>query len=244
MERLSARDLQTVLDVARELGAVRDLDGLHRCVLPQLRRLVAYDTAALNEIEPRAGEAVVTAVDPADALFDGAEEVFGTYAHQNPLISAAQRTGNLGVRKFSDFISTRQLHRLDIYDLVYRPIEVEHQIAFTLPAPSAQVVGIAFNRRRHDFSERDRAALQAVRHFVIQAFVDAAARIRTRAAVVALEQATDSMSHGVIVINRSSSRPISPLAGSASSTGMTEASACPNHSRRGAPHSAHAPVLD
>jgi DNA-binding CsgD family transcriptional regulator len=202
MEPLSATDLHTVLDVARELGEVRDLEGLHAGVLPQLRRLVPYDTASFNEIAPSAGEAVVTVVEPTDAIFDGAEEIFGAYAHQNPLIAAAQRPGDTAVRKFSDFISRRQLHRLDLYELVYATIEVEHQIAFTLPAPSAHVIGLALNRKRGDFSERDRNVLQAIRPFVVQAYIDAAARARARAAVAALEWATDSTAHAVIVLGR------------------------------------------
>ena len=202
MEPLSATDLHTVLDVARELGEVRDLDGLHAGVLPQLRRLVPYDTASFNEIAPSAGEAVVTVVEPTDAIFDGAEEIFGAYAHQNPLIAAAQRPGDTAVRKFSDFISRRQLHRLDLYELVYATIEVEHQIAFTLPAPSAHVIGLALNRKRGDFSERDRNVLEAIRPFVVQAYIDAAARARARAAVAALEWATDSTAHAVIVLGR------------------------------------------
>jgi DNA-binding CsgD family transcriptional regulator len=202
MESLSATDLHTVLDVARELGAMSDVDGLHAGVLPQLRRLVPYDTASFNEIAPSAGEAIVTVVEPTNALYDGAEEIFGAYAHQNPLVAAAQRPGAATVNKFSDFISRRQLHRLDIYDLIYSQIEVEHQIAFTLPAPSAHVIGFALNRKRDDFSERDRDMLQAIRPFVIQAYTEAVARARTRATIAALESATGATEQAVVVVGR------------------------------------------
>jgi hypothetical protein len=176
MEQLSATDLHSVLDVARELAAVRDVEALHASVLPQLRRLVAYDSASFNELAPDTGEAVVAVVDPVDSMFEGGEEIFGAYAHQNPLIAAARCPGDSDVLKFSDFISRRRLHSLDIYDLVYASIEVEHQIAFTLPAPSAQVIGFALNRSRTDFSERDRQMLRAVRPFVVLAYEHAAAR--------------------------------------------------------------------
>jgi DNA-binding CsgD family transcriptional regulator len=202
MERLSATDLAAVLEIARELGAIQEVDGLRASVLPRLRRLVRYDTASFNEIATHSREAVVAAVEPTDALFEGAEEICGAYAHQNPLIQAAQRPGEVGVRKFSDFISLRQLHRLEIYDLVYAPIEVEHQIAFTLPAPSTCVIGFALNRRRDDFSERDRHVLEAVRPFVTQAYQNAAAIARTRAAVLALHSRSDSDA-GVVVLGPS-----------------------------------------
>jgi len=64
------------------------------------------------------------------------------------------------------------------------------------------VIGFALNRKRHDFSERDRNILQAIRPFVIQAFLDAAARARTRAAVAALEWVSDSTAQAVIVLSR------------------------------------------
>src|ERR1017187_3670308 len=114
MEQLSATDLHSVLDVARELAAVRDVEALHASVLPQLRRLVAYDSASFNELAPDTGEAVVAVVDPVDSMFEGGEEIFGAYAHQNPLIAAARCPGDSDVLKFSDFISRRRLHSLDI----------------------------------------------------------------------------------------------------------------------------------
>lgn len=200
MGRLSATDLHSVLDVAREFGAVRDLDMLHSSLLPQMRRLVAYDSASFNHVAPDAREAIVTIVDPVDSMWAGAEEVFGAYAHQNPLIAAAQVPGNYEVLKFSDLISRRQLHRLDIYDLVYARIGVEHQIAFTIPAPSANVIGCALNRRRPDFSERDREVLRAVRPFFVQAYERLALRARAQATIAALELAADSNADGVILL--------------------------------------------
>jgi DNA-binding CsgD family transcriptional regulator len=184
MERLSATDLNSVLDVARNLGAMAEAGELRAGVLGQLRRLVSCDTLSYNELAPAAGQATVAAVDPEEILWNGAEELFGAYAHQNPLIAAAAaRPGDVGVRKFSDLISTRHLHSLDIYNLIYRQIDVEHQIAFTLPAPSSLVVGFALNRngRQPDFSERDRSVLEAVRPFVVQAYETIAVRARLAA---------------------------------------------------------------
>lgn len=200
MGRLSATDLHSVLDVAQEFGAVRDLDALHASLLPQIRRLVAYDSASFNHVAPDAREAIVTVVDPVDSMWDGAEEMFGAYAHQNPLIAAAQVPGNDKVLKFSDLISQRHLHGLDIYDLIYSEIGVEHQIAFTLPAPSARVIGCALNRRRRDFSERDREVLEAVRPFFVQAYEQLAARVRAQATIAGLELATESTADGVILL--------------------------------------------
>jgi DNA-binding NarL/FixJ family response regulator len=199
MERLGAKDLRTVLEVARELGEVEDLDRFRASVLGQIQRLVACDTAGFNEIAPDGAEAVIAAVDPADCIFAGAEEILGAYAHQNPLIANYRGYAATGVLKFSDFITRRQLHGLEICDR----IEAEHQIAFTLPAPSAHVIGFSLNRKRSDFSERDREVLQAARPFVAQAYGNAVDRALTRATLAALERAADSTAQAVIVLQDS-----------------------------------------
>ncbi len=202
MERLGARDLAAVLTVAGELGAADDVAAFRAGVLMALRRLVPCDIASYNEVSPLAHEAVVAAVDPSDSVFDGADEIFAAHAHQNPLVVDAQGARGARVRKFSDFLTRRDLHRLDLYDLVYAPLQVEHQIALTLPSPSAaRVIGLALNRRRRDFSERDRSVLQVVQPFVVQAYDGAVARTLARAALAVLENGLDGPAPAVLVLD-------------------------------------------
>ena len=201
MERLGARDLAAVLTVAGELGTVDDVAGFRVGVLTHLRRLVRCDIASYNEVSPLTHEALVAAVDPPDAVFDGADEIFAAHAHQNPLVVDAQRARTARVTKFSDFLTPRELHRLDLYDLVYAPLEVEHQIALTLPSSSARVIGLALNRRRPDFSERDRAVLQVVQPFVVQAYDHAVARTLARAALAALQSGRSGAAKAVLVLD-------------------------------------------
>jgi DNA-binding CsgD family transcriptional regulator len=200
VERLGAKDLRAVLEVARELGAIEDADDFRAQLLPQLRRLVGFDHASLNVISPGGGVVIAAAV-PTDSRWEGDEELFAGYAHQNPLIGATRRDGSRA-HKFSDFISGRELHRLEIYDLIYRPLEVEHQMAFVLPAPSDTIVGVAINRGRLDFSERDRTVLEAARPFVARAYSHVIARARTLAALAALEQASEAAGRAVVLLDR------------------------------------------
>ncbi len=88
---------------------------------------------------------------------------------------------------------------LELYDLVYARIDVEHQIAFVLPAPDGRVIGSALNRKRRDFSERDREMLQTVRPFVVPAYDHAAERVRLLANVAALERTADDSAQAVIL---------------------------------------------
>jgi DNA-binding CsgD family transcriptional regulator len=165
-DRLSATDLRAILEVAHVLGEMDGAKEFETSVLPLLGRLVPSDIASFNVIVTAARTALRPAVDPPDAYFPHSHEILGAYAHQNPLIRAARPEA----LRLSDFLTRRQLHRLDLYNLLYGPTSVEYQMAFTLPAPAGQVIGFAFNRGRRDFSERDRIVLDAVRPFVARAY--------------------------------------------------------------------------
>lgn len=201
MDRLGETDLKDLLLVAGELGAVDDVGAFRAAVLGQLRRLVPCDSASYNEVSPHSPQAVVAAVDPHETIFDGATELFATFIHQNPLVGAAVRSGTDEVRKFSDFITARQLHRLDLYDHVYSRLEVEHQIALTLVSRSHQLIGLALNRRSQDFSERDRSVLEAVQPFVVHAYDNALLRTVARQSVAALEAGHGGSAQAILVLD-------------------------------------------
>jgi DNA-binding CsgD family transcriptional regulator len=200
MDRLGARDLRTVLEVAGELGAVRDPGEFNANLLAQLHRLVPFDLASCNEISLSTGQAVVTASTPVIDIPSGDEEILGTYAQQNPLIAAADPRL---VLKFSDFLSPRQLHRLDLYDLIYQRLRVEHQIAFLLASPMPRVVGVALSRVRRDFSERDRSVLEAIRPLATRAYRDVIQRAITGSLLAALDTTGADAASAVIVLDRS-----------------------------------------
>jgi DNA-binding CsgD family transcriptional regulator len=166
MDRLRSKDLRAIIEVAQALGDIKDAAEFNASVLPLLGRLVPSDISALNVIVPGSATALRPACDPPDAYFPQAMEILGAYAQQNPLIRA-RRPDAL---KWSDFVTRRELHRLEIYDLLYGPTAVEYQMAFTLPSPADTVIGFVLNRLRPDFTERDRNVLDAVRPFVANAY--------------------------------------------------------------------------
>lgn len=164
---LRNRDLRAVITCAQALEDIVDSAQFYAAVLPLLRGLVAADVASFNVIDVGARRSERPIVDPPDAYWEAPADVLGRYAHQNPLVSA----GRLDAIKFSDYITRRELHRLEIYDLIYAPMSVEHQMAFTVPAPRPKVVvGLALSRLRPDFSERDRSVLNSIRPFVQHAY--------------------------------------------------------------------------
>jgi DNA-binding CsgD family transcriptional regulator/GAF domain-containing protein len=184
---LRSADLRGALELADELSRVGDSDALSEVLLGRVRALIPCDLISYNEIDIEAQRAWAV-VDPADSWIPGSGEVLAAYAHHNPLIVAASEARGMAAMKISDFISRRQLHGRDIYDQLYKLIDVEYQLAIALPAREHLVIGVALSRRVRDFSERDRELLDLIRPSIVTAHANALARTHLRAALSASDR--------------------------------------------------------
>jgi DNA-binding CsgD family transcriptional regulator len=171
MDRLSNVQLRRALRATQELAELTDLAEYPARTAFVLRRLIPCDIASYNAVDT-VSQRVSVAVDPAESIFDGGEEAFAQFAHQNPLIAHYARTGDGAALRVSDFISRSQLHHTDLYDHVYRPIGVEYQLATTVPSPrrtlgrDSEVIGLTVSRTRRDFTDAEQQLLQCLRpHF-------------------------------------------------------------------------------
>jgi hypothetical protein len=91
---------------------------------------------------------------PAQGKWGGGEQVFERHVHEHPLVRHCQQTRDSQAVKISDFLTQGQFHRLGLYNEFFRRLEVEHQMAVTLPSRSPLVIGIAVNRSGKDFWKR------------------------------------------------------------------------------------------
>jgi DNA-binding CsgD family transcriptional regulator len=161
IERLSASRLRRVLRVTARAAEFRDLSEFRSGSIALARELVPCESASYNELRP--GAPAIVIADPAAWLTLESVEVFGRLAGENPLIRHYLHTGDGQPMRFSDCISQRRLHGLALYDELYRERGVEHQIAFVLPSPPGEIVGIALNRQRPDFTGEEAAMLDLIR---------------------------------------------------------------------------------
>jgi DNA-binding CsgD family transcriptional regulator len=168
MEHLNNAALRRAFDVARGLSELQELADFPAWSASALRRLIPCDIASYNAVDPATQRATVAA-DPEDSLFAASLDAFAAYIHQNPLVSHYAATGDGRALRMSDFITTRELHRTELYDYVYRHLDFEHQLAVTLPAPRkgmdrpGEVIGLTVSRGRRDFSESERVLLDGLR---------------------------------------------------------------------------------
>jgi DNA-binding CsgD family transcriptional regulator len=168
--RLSETDYLSILDVVRDLSEVASPDQFGPAAIRAVSALVESDVTSLNEIDPGAGRLMYLA-EPASFMFPtGSDIVFAELAHQHPLIRHHTKSGDGSAIKISDFLLGPAWHGTEIYRRFFAWVGVEHQMSITLPAPTPTVLGIALNRVRIDFDERDRSALNLVRPHLAQAW--------------------------------------------------------------------------
>jgi DNA-binding NarL/FixJ family response regulator len=175
---------------AGQLWEMGDLAEFRAGVLSVMRELIPAEIASYNEISREPPAALVVG-DPHDALGEVTPErqrQFAELIWQNPLAAHFTRTGDASAQRMSDFISRRELHRLELYDLFYRPIGTEHQLAFTVPA-EGRLIGITLSRCAQDFDDTDRELLDRVRELVVPIYCNLLDRARLKAVLAALDDA-------------------------------------------------------
>ncbi|HEY1690459.1 MAG TPA: LuxR C-terminal-related transcriptional regulator [Solirubrobacteraceae bacterium] len=159
-----------VLTLVGNVVDILVLEDFRFGLLSALHETVPSDIVSFNEVSPDPSLTFALADPP---LGESSHEAFGRFAHENPILTFYQRTGSGRATRFSDVSTVEELHATDLYKEVYRPLGVEHQIAFTLPSPADFVLGIALSRREHDFSDFERDLLNLARPFLIQAYQNA-----------------------------------------------------------------------
>ena len=198
--KLSSNELHQVLRVAfdaaeadgRETFASACIDGLHE--------LVPSDIVSYNEFDPSRGHEFVRAR-PDDWMTPACLARFRANAHEHPLLNHYRETGDGRALKISDFLDREAFHASALYREFFGPIGVEHQIALTLPAEPALVIGVAMNRGSSDFHERERTRLNVLRPYLARAHRRVLERAESAARLRALERGADELEEGIALVD-------------------------------------------
>jgi DNA-binding CsgD family transcriptional regulator/GAF domain-containing protein len=191
-------DTELLLELVGEAYGFEDLGQFRSGVLEILNRMVPSGWASYNEVSPEPGETFVMAI---PEIPEHLVSTFSKLAHENPLLIRIRRTGDGRPYRFSDVIDQQAFHGLALYQEVYRPLGVEHQIAFTLPARSPLVLGIALSRGHEDFSDREVQLLALARPHLMQAYRNAELSSARAAMLTALEAGLDTLGRHVVVLD-------------------------------------------
>src|SRR6266851_9462655 len=202
MESLREHDVSALLDFLRTLYALRDLRTFCSHVISAVPKLVGSDITTYNEVNCESQQNA-TVSDPPHALdFPDSHRIFNQHIPEHPLIGHYARRGDPRVLKMSDFLTRRKFHSVGLYTDFYRRVGVEHQMALMLPATPPLVIGIALNRGRPDFTERERLLLNLIRPHLVQAYENATAVTTMAEESAAGMNAMDHLGRAAIVLTR------------------------------------------
>lgn len=198
MVRGTGERFRSLLDLVGEVHATRSLDEFREALIPALRRVAPADFVSYNEVLG-GDRPLATIVDP--EMSPAEVRTWSRYARENPLLVQHLRTRDGRAYRFSDVITRSELHKLGLYRQFYRPLGIEHQIAFTLPAPPELVIAVALSRGRPDFSSEEQAMLNLARPHLIQAYRNAQLHEHTAELLEAMRQGTAATGTALIVVS-------------------------------------------
>jgi DNA-binding CsgD family transcriptional regulator len=189
-------DTELLLEVVGEAYGFESLDDFRLNVLELLTRLAPCDYAGYNEISPDTFYAVTVPV-----MGPELEAAFAAHAYEHPLVDQYNRTRDGRPYRISDLVDRDTFHQLDVYKEFFRLIRCEYQVAFTLPSVPPLIIGLALNRERHDFSDREVGLLALVRPHIMRAYRNAELHGARAAVLAALEAGLDAIGRHAVVID-------------------------------------------
>ncbi len=194
---LTRTDLEATLRFLGEASDAPDQVSFRRGMLSGLHGLIDCDVIGYNEVDLERGTILVLH-DPIGSLPDEVGAQLLLVASEHPVLTR-NRAGDLRPYAISDFLSTRQFHRMALYQDFFRHLEAQDQIAFGLPGEAA--IGIAMNRPTRGFSARDRELLELLRPHLTRAWERVRERERAAALIAGLELGLEQEASAVILLD-------------------------------------------
>lgn len=182
---LAATDAEALEGLFAVLVVASSVAAFRAFALAGLRKLIPCDLASHYEVDVVTGKpnAIVFG---AEALFEGAEEAWASTLGDDPFMRYYEETRDGRAVKLSDFIADRELADHPKHAAVYGPLGMNRKISIVVEEEAPPGVSaatrprISLYRRGEDFSERDRALLDAARPRLARIREEADLRSRTR----------------------------------------------------------------
>jgi DNA-binding CsgD family transcriptional regulator len=184
-----------------ELYSAQTLETFPKHIIALISRLIPGEIYGYNETNLAHRRFEVLANPAFDARVGplGTENLARLLRH-HPMI-LHNRNSDQGALKMSDLLSQRQFHRLELYDVVYRPARVEYLMTGGFEASSdGDIVTVAFGRDGIDFSEDERELLNLLRPHLRQAYANAEAMTSFQSQLERREQSLEEEVNTAVVV--------------------------------------------
>lgn len=189
--RLSGSDYRGILEFVHAAGEVDGTEPFPEQLLARLRELVPCDTVSYGDFDcdfDREGHVWRTGVrysgEPRAPVTPAIVEAHARLAYQYPYRPWSPEARH--PLRWSDLLSRREWHALDLYWEVCRPLDGEYELELWLATTDGVAGGFGFDSFKRDFSERDKLVLDTLRPHLVQLWRNAAARRRESRSLAAL----------------------------------------------------------
>jgi len=199
MAELGTRELRALLDCVREIRSGADVEGLPERVMVAVQRVVPSDSKFWTDIDTKAGR-VSRLVSPAEIRLKDEDRLVAKYLHQHPVYMYAKRTGDDSAHTIADFVSPTTWRRGPLYNEMYRPRRIEAQISFTFSTRPGHTIGVILNRKRPQFREHERTALNLLRPHLVETYRDLEASARARQALAQTQCIIEDVDFGIVAL--------------------------------------------
>lgn len=204
MERLSLRELRTLLDVVRDIYAIRSPAAWAQRLLHTLPRLIAVDHLVYLDSEgaadPRAVIPHIIVSDP-PGLAARVQEQFAVVEQEHPLGARAGVRWRGEAARISDYWDRPVFRRGRLYNEVFHPLGVEYQMACFAGLPR-RVQRLALDRTYRDFTEREVLLLDLLTPHLAEARENAECLGELAAALDGATEALVGLERGVVLLTR------------------------------------------
>jgi DNA-binding CsgD family transcriptional regulator len=161
MEELRSRDLRHVLEFVETAWAVAGEHAFTDETLAALVELVPSDLVDYCDLD-RVRRCALDYVEVGDTPEDN-WELFWRIADEHPLCHHQQAYADFSATRLSDVISRPRLVNSRIYSEWFRPSSVAAELEVGIAPSRIRTRNFILDRTHGDFSERDRAVLDAIR---------------------------------------------------------------------------------
>ena len=175
--RLTRAQYEAVLAQAQHIYACTSTEEFPRHAVQLVSQLVGGHHVSFQRLAPTVPE-IWAVFDPSFPDTTWMWQVFDECRHEHPTLQHRLQTGDPTAYKLSDFVSRAQWHRKALYQRLFRSLDTEDQMAFTLEASSNEFHAMVFFRDGRTFNEGERAMLNLLRPHIAQAYQNARTRQR------------------------------------------------------------------
>lgn len=207
VDRLTPHEVRNLLTFLEGLATASDQEAFVQYLLAAAPGLIPCEIFTYNEMIP-SQHISRNWVTPQEIHPPETDAIWAQHMHEHPTLMYYTKTREGRARTISDFLSQPQLHRLGLYNELYRGWHVEDVLTAVCHVSVASptiLVGVGFYRDRRTFSDRDRLLLNLLRPHLVQTYARIQAHTHLRQELVRTKQVLDTLDQGVIVLARDGS---------------------------------------